>query len=298
MIFASSGNYVLNATYTGDDNHLPSSDVENHTVGAVPTITTITFIIPNPVVKNQNVSFTVSVTGGTTTPTGTVEIDGGSGNAKCTITLSNGAGTCTIVGGYNNTGIKTVTATYSGDAGHLTSKDTDTVEVLDATPTATSTPSPTLSPTATLSPTVTLIPSLTPTITLTPTILPNCNAITVTHGKLTRAGTMTMSITNGTGANLLVSNVFVAWNNDKGHQTGNDKSLKLQTATLGASTFFNGNLYASSTTITPGNLFIPTGTSTITFIFHQSYDSPENTDRVVISLASNGCTGVVIDSNK
>jgi hypothetical protein len=110
---------------------------------------------------------------------------------------------------------------------------------------------------------------------------------------------MSMSITNQTGAPLLVSNVFVDWYNEKGHTQGGDKTLKLQSATLAGITFFGpGNLYASSTTITPTGLYIPIGTSNIVFTFHQLYDNPDNTERIVISLATNGCSGVTIDSSK
>jgi hypothetical protein len=109
---------------------------------------------------------------------------------------------------------------------------------------------------------------------------------------------MSMTITNQTGAPLLVSSVFVDWYNEKGHKQGGDKTLKLRSATLGGVSFYTGNLYASSTTITPTNLYIPTGTSTIVFTFHQGYDNPDGNERILISLATNGCSGVTIDSSR
>lgn len=88
------------------------------------------------------------------------------------------------------------------------------------------------------------------------------------------------------------------WYNEKGHQRGGDKTLKLQGATLGGVTFYTGNLYASSTTITPNGLFVPAGSSSIVFTFHQTYDSPDGGEKIIISLASNGCSGVTIDSSR
>jgi hypothetical protein len=108
-----------------------------------------------------------------------------------------------------------------------------------------------------------------------------------------------MTISNNTGSPLLVRDVFVDWYNEKGHQRGGDKTLKLQSATLGGVTFFGpGNLYASSTTITPNGLYVPVGSSSIIFTFHQTYDSPDRNEKILISLASNGCAGVTIDSSR
>jgi hypothetical protein len=100
---------------------------------------------------------------------------------------------------------------------------------------------------------------------------------------------MSMSISNPTGVDLLVQNVSVFWNHDKGHQTGSDKTLRLQDASLGGS-FWSGNLYAPSVTITPFGLTIPQGGSTISFRMHQGYDKTDGTERIVIYLATNGCT--------
>jgi hypothetical protein len=159
------------------------------------------------------------------------------------------------------------------------------------------TPTTTQTSTATISPTATVQPSATVSPTKTATDLPNCNSITVQHGPLTISGTMSMSVTNNTGVPLLVRDVFVDWYNDKGHKTGSDKTLILQSATLGGVTFFTGNLFASSTTVTPSGLYVPTGTSSIIFTFHQVYDSPDGSEKIIISLATNGCGSVTIDSS-
>jgi hypothetical protein len=108
---------------------------------------------------------------------------------------------------------------------------------------------------------------------------------------------MSMTISNPTGVNLLVQSVQVYWNHGGGHQSGSDKTLRLQQASLGG-TFWTGDLYAPSYEITPINLFVPTGSSTITFTFHQSYDNTDGSERILINLATNGCQNNPIDSSK
>jgi len=141
-------------------------------------------------------------------------------------------------------------------------------------------------------------PSFTPTVTHTPT--PTATAVNctlVTHGILTRSGdTLQMSITNDTGATLTASQITLSWNHNDGHHTGNDKTLRLRQVSLG-SAVWTGNVYAPSYTITPYSPTIPTGTSTITFTFHQSYDDLDYTERVLILLANNGCANYSIDSS-
>lgn len=104
-----------------------------------------------------------------------------------------------------------------------------------------------------------------------------------------------MTITNSTGAVLTMQDVTLFWNHDKGHIVGFDKTVRLQQAGLGG-TFWTGNVYASVFTITTSHS-IPTGLSTITFAFHQSYDTLDGSERILINLATNGCSAFVIDSD-
>jgi hypothetical protein len=89
------------------------------------TITTITADAPDPSAPGQNVTVHVTVSGGATLPTGTVNITGAWTN--CQMTLSGGSGSCNIV--FYSFGPKTITATYNGDATHATSSDTEVHEV-------------------------------------------------------------------------------------------------------------------------------------------------------------------------
>lgn len=164
-----------------------------------------------------------------------------------------------------------------------------------ATPTNTGTPTST--PTATFTSTVTNTP------TLTPTAITTCSTSTVTHGSLSLSGnTMSMTITNNTGYILYPSYVSVAWNHTKGHfDTGKDadKTLYLQQVSLG-SVFWTGNVYAPSYTLTPLNSImpaIPQGTSTIVFTFDKTYDTIDKTERIILTIGTNGCNNLVLDSN-
>src|SRR5262245_11376892 len=87
-----------------------------------PTTTQIKLDKPDPSQPGQSVTVHVFVVGADH-PTGTVEITGA--DVNCTITLNPAAiGHCTVV--FNSPGTYTLTATYSGDATHTSSSDTDT----------------------------------------------------------------------------------------------------------------------------------------------------------------------------
>jgi len=107
---------------------------------------------------------------------------------------------------------------------------------------------------------------------------------------------MFMTINNPTGVALQIGFVTVSWNHDLGHKTTGDKTLRLQSAAL-SGTFWTGNIYATSYTITPASKTIPTGGSTITFTFHQPYVEPDGSERIFINIATNGCQLYSIDSD-
>jgi len=120
-VFNSAGGKTLTAVYSGDGNYGSSSDTESHTVNKGSTSTTITAETPDPSNLGQTVPVSVTVSGAGTTPTGTVAITGADTN--CSITLSGGNGSCNVV--FNNSGGKTLTATYSGDGNYNPSSDTE-----------------------------------------------------------------------------------------------------------------------------------------------------------------------------
>jgi hypothetical protein len=191
--------------------------------------------------------------------------------------------TPTVTPNVTNTSTATNTATETATLTPLVSNTPS------LTPTFTRTPTATLSPTVTL----TRTPTLTPTIT--PTRVPSCNT---THGNITLPGnnTMTMTIQNPNAWPISIQDVFVVWDHDRGHALGNDKTLILQSASVGGVPFWTGTNAGPSTTLTPTSLLtIPPGSSiTITFTFHQSYDRSDGSEELLVNLSTPGCEGYPI----
>jgi len=89
------------------------------------TTTTITSDSPDPSLAGGTVNVSVTVSGGSTTPSGTIKITGA--NTNCNISLSGGSGNCNVT--FDTVGAKTLTATYKGDATHAGSSDTESHQV-------------------------------------------------------------------------------------------------------------------------------------------------------------------------
>ena len=284
---ATPGAKVLTAIYNGDADFLGSTDTEDHTVTLYNTTTTILSDQPDPSVTGASISVTVQVAS-TVTATGTVTVtvDEG-GSTGCTINLSNGAGGCTM--SFTTSGTKTIRATYNPDSSHLTSFDTETHMVVDATPTPTPLPTATTAPTSTPVATKTA----TPTPTFTPTIIPSavasCNLLT--HGAISLAGgVMSMTISNPYPFSIVMKDVTVTWNDDKGHSQGN-KKLNLVKADVGTTTVWTGNIDKQSTYTIPTTAVLGPGPTTITFYFDQTYDFLDGTERIYINLINTRLCG-------
>jgi len=120
----SPGAKTLTATYNGDSNFnasAPSAGAQ-HTVNKAEVTVTITSDTPDPSPINQNVTvnFTVAAAGpGAGTPTGNVTIS--DGVDSCTATLA--ASSCTLP--LSTVGIRTLTASYGGDANFNSGTDTE-----------------------------------------------------------------------------------------------------------------------------------------------------------------------------
>lgn len=119
---------TLTAAYPGDptgEQFSGSSDTETHLV-KVPTVTTITSDAPDASILGQSyvVSWSVTPASPGTTPTGTVTVV--NGGSSCSASVA--AGSCTL--SSTAVGVFTLTATYSGDAVHSGSSDTESHQVI------------------------------------------------------------------------------------------------------------------------------------------------------------------------
>lgn len=171
------------------------------------------------------------------------------------------------------------------------------------TPTETLTPlftyTPTLSPTATITPSPTISPTVTITPTITTTPVSDCKRNVV--ASLAPVGnTLTMTITNPYNYPLTTGDGTITWNDDKGHQMGGDKTLKLMSITAGSTILWNAGptLPGVSTQTFTTPFVIPPypGSVTLVFTFHQSYDNLDGTESALINLTTNGCQGIFINS--
>ena len=241
---------------------------------------TATFASSNPLQtgSSDSVSHTVQLPATTTTITAhtpspsvagepvtvTVTVTGGSttptgtvaitgADTNCNITLAGGTGSCNVV--FSSSGSKTLTAAYGGDGLHAASNTTAT-HVVSEPPIA------------------------------------NCDQVTAGLLQQTN-GALTMTINNPLTVPLQISKVSVRWNHDQGHQTGSDKTLRLEFANLNGTVFFNGNELGDSYEITPNQAIYvqpnSVGPTTITFTFQQSFDRWDSTEYVQIQFTNLGC---------
>jgi hypothetical protein len=182
---------------------------------------------------------------------------------------------------------------------------TSTGEVQETPTSAAPPPTPTyvfVGPPFQVNPTVELPPPLTPTPLRTPTAGPSPIACTgpngIFHGPLVlRDNYMEMGISNNTGHVLTVSQVYVEWNHDAGHDSSGDRTLRLRQVLIGTDVW-NGTIAAPSAYIPAFYPNIPIGDSAVRFAFHQNYDIPDGTERIIITISNPGCINYPIDSSK
>jgi hypothetical protein len=157
------------------------------------------------------------------------------------------------------------------------------------------TPVNTLPPASTFTPTNTALPTYTPTITATAI---SCTGLTgVSHGPLIiKDNVMQMSIDNQTGHTLTASQIYLEWNHDTGHVSDKDRGLRLRQIMF-ARQVWDGDIKAPSAYIPVYNPRIPQGESVIQFIFHQSYDVADGTERIIVNIANPGCINYPVDSS-
>ena len=113
VALTTAGARTLTATYSGDANFTTSSDTEPHQVNKANTTTTITAESADPTAQGEvfTVFYVVSaVAPGAGTPSGTVTVTDGINSCMGTVA----AGQCSLF--LNTPGVRTLTATYAGNA--------------------------------------------------------------------------------------------------------------------------------------------------------------------------------------
>ncbi len=156
------------------------------------------------------------------------------------------------------------------------------------------TPAKTSTPTLTFTPSNTPLPTFTASITPTPI---SCTGLTgVTHGPLVIfRNYMEMDIINNSGHRLSTAQIYLEWNHDTGHKSADDPTLRLKQVSLDSQEW-NGDLQTPSAYITAFYPFIPIGESTVRFLFNQSYDLADGTERIIINISTPGCVNYPVDS--
>ena len=105
-----------------------------------------------------------------------------------------------------------------------------------------------------------------------------------------------MTINNKTGHILTVAQIYVEWNHDTGHLSDTDRGLRLRQITLDRQVW-NGEIQSPSAYIPDYYPRIPLGESAIEFVFHQKYDVPDGTERVIVTISNPGCVNYPVDSS-
>ncbi|HVZ50565.1 MAG TPA: Ig-like domain repeat protein [Pseudolabrys sp.] len=126
------GSHAIAGNYSGDANHNTSTGSVAQTVNTAAT--TVAVAPAGTTVTGQSASFTVNVTSGVGTPTGTATVDFGDGNSG-NVTLS--AGSATATHAYTASGNYTVQATYNGDTNYSTSVSSTAMQAVGAASTTT-----------------------------------------------------------------------------------------------------------------------------------------------------------------
>ena len=122
------GTQMLGVTFTPSDSvdYTSATKSVSLTVNKASTTTTITSVSPNPALPGNPVVVSVSVVGSTTVTalTGSVTVTASTGE-NCSAAVA--AGGCTVT--FSTTGVRTITASYSGDANFTGSSTTGSVSV-------------------------------------------------------------------------------------------------------------------------------------------------------------------------
>ncbi len=129
FVAPAAGTYCVKASYSGDTDYLPLSESSDGSwCFAVTQATPTVSVTPKFQVGSTLYQVRVAGPAGVAAPTGTVTVSDSAGG-HCSITLSNGAGSCSINEAPSSTPYS-VTASYSGDGNYAVNQVTKSVLVL------------------------------------------------------------------------------------------------------------------------------------------------------------------------
>jgi hypothetical protein len=247
------GTHSLTASYSGDNNYLPSAGSATQTVqggggGTHPTTTTLTSS-PNPSTVGQAVTLTAALTQTVSpdTATGTVSFADGA-TPLGSVPISGGTATLTV--STLAAGSHSLSANYSGDAGYAASTGTTTQVVQAGGKTATTTslavsPNPAV-PGQTVSLTATVAPAAT-----TGSVTFFDDATSLGSSALT-AGTATLAISNFSAGN---HSLTARYGGDSTYDVSTSSAVTLAVNALSLTVTPNpaavGQLVVLTATVTP-----------------------------------------------
>ncbi len=203
------GTYSITAVFTPTNANFITSSSSAHSFVVNPALTTTTLSFTSPVayLSEGKAEFTVTVTSGAGTPTGTVAIDNGP-TTLCTVTLSGGTGTCTLSASQLAPNTYSVSGVFSPtNANFATSNSTTQTLVVNKAVTSTTpqavtvtgsgaTRTVTFKATLTSSATGAGISGQTITFTLNTTGSPTCTGVTNGSGVATCSVTVSLAAYN------------------------------------------------------------------------------------------------------
>ena len=274
------GANAITAVYSGDSSYGTSTSTTlTYTVTAVVSTTTaIVAAPPSPQTVGTSVTFTATVTPGTTggpTMTGTVQFKVNGTNLGTAVTISGGvAHSIATTAATLPIGANAITAVYSGDINYGTSTGnlTDTVNAITTTTGLTAAPPSPVTVGTSVVFTATVTPGTTGGPTLTGTVQFKVNGtnlgtpVTIVAGVAQSAATTTLPV----GANAITA----VYSGDSNYGTSTSSTLTYTvnaiTTTTGLtaappSPAFQGQSVVFTATVTPGTTGGPTMTGTVQF---------------------------------
>jgi hypothetical protein len=263
------GSDVMSATYSGDSTFAPSTAQVSLTVSGYPVSVSLT-AVPNPSSVDEQVVFSITIANppgsSAAGPAGYVELLDGLTIIGGPTLVTNAA--ATMPSNFLVPGLHQITASYSGDAAHV-SNSASLTETILATPTVTAIPS---------SYSINIAQALTVTVAVSSTGNPTpTGSVMVTSGSFTSA---TTTLSNGSAIITIPAGTL---------PMGNDTLTANYTPDAGSSAIYTSASSTTNVAVTPPP---PSFAITATSVTISPGATTGNTSTVTVT-PSNGFTGSV-----